>query len=295
MFALSPGDTVALIAPSGAQSSAQAELPAQAAALLASWDLQVRDLSASARHLYLAGDDEARGAALCEALTDPQIRGIFCTRGGYGAPRLLPLIRRGMVPSPRLLCGFSDITVLLQACEARLPAVLPVHGPNLATPGLLGADADATANRERLRQLVFGTAAVIDMPLEVIRAGEADAPLTGGCLSLIAHLLGTPLEPDFRGKVLFLEDVGEKPYVIDRLLTQLRLAGKFNRLAGLVFGDMQGCSDGVNPLAQVIADCLGPVPFPVLFGLPAGHGPRNLAFALGQRARISAAGRLQIA
>ena len=294
MFALSPGDTVALIAPSGAQTTEQRELPSAAVAVLSAWGLQVRDLSAGARHFYLAATDAQRAAALTEALTDPLIKGVFCTRGGYGAPRLLPLIRRGLVPSPRLLCGFSDITALLQASESRLPAVLPIHGPNLATAGFLGDDAAAMENRERLRRVVFGEAEPLEVRLQVLNAGSARAPVTGGCLTLIAHLLGTPLEPDLRGKVLFLEDVAEKPYVIDRLLTQLRLAGKFKHLAGLVFGDMQDCSDGCHALPEVIMDTLGQVSFPVLYGMPAGHGPRNLAFRLGDEALLAPDGLLRI-
>lgn len=294
MFALSPGDTVALIAPSGAQTEVQSAMPEAAVDVLTSWGLQVRNLSAGKRHFYLAADDQQRGRALQEALTDPEISAIFCTRGGYGAPRLLPLIEPDMVPTLRLLVGFSDITVLLQASERLLPNVVPVHGPNLATAGFLGADPAGCENRERLRQLVFGEAEPLAFELKVLHRGEAQAPLTGGCLTLIAHLLGTPLEPDFTGKVLFLEDVSEKPYVIDRLLTQLRLAGKFRQLAGLVFGDMQDCSDGCNDLCAVIQEALGEVDFPVLFGMPAGHGPRNLAFRLGAQARISGDGRLTL-
>lgn len=237
---------------------------------------------------YLAGSDEERLAGLVRALTDPQVGAVWAARGGYGAMRLLPLLpweRLARVP-PRWVVGFSDVTALLLPLVHRAPGWGLVHGPNVCGLGRL-ADPDGAALWSLLEQgrLPELTGLVPLVP------GEAEGVLIGGNLCLISHLAGTPfLPPPTAGRLLLLEDVGERPYRLDRMLTQLGLAGWLEGVAGVLLGELRGCDDedaqGLEVVAEQLRRWLPGVP--VLAGLPVGHGPRNHPLRLGCRYLLDA-------
>jgi len=301
---LQEGDEVAIVAPAAGMRSADESRVDNAADLLRSWGLRPRLSIEDRNYFYLAGTDEQRARHLAEAVSAPEIKAVFCTRGGYGSPRLLPRMTWAS-PSPKLLVGFSDITALhLAVITAQQQAtaggdtgahnIWPVHGPNVATAQFLDRSDDAQANRDDLRRLLFEPEPTAHR-LRFLRAGVASGPLIGGCLSLVSSLVGTPFLPDLGGSILFLEDVGERPYSIDRMLFQLRNAGALDHVAGFVFGAMHDCTDGLNSLEDVIGDVLDPYDVPIAFGLPSGHGSRNSAIPLGPQAKLdSTTGSLQI-
>jgi muramoyltetrapeptide carboxypeptidase len=231
---------------------------------------------------YLAGTDEQRLANLCEALADREARAIFMGRGGYGLLRIASQIRPELLrENAKPIVGFSDGTVLL-ACASRA-GVASVHGPVVTQLGRL-PEADRAALFALLespdpRLLLEG--------MEPLRPGTASGPLVGGNLEVFSRLLGTSLLPELDGAILFLEDVGERPYRLDRLLTHLALAGVFDRVAGVVVGDLIGCEEPsdsriASPSAlEVMRERLGRLRVPVALGARFGHGERNLALPYG--------------
>jgi muramoyltetrapeptide carboxypeptidase len=189
--------------------------------------------------------------------------------------------------SCRYFCGFSDITSLLFGLQQQVEGVQAVHAPNLATAQFCDDSPQAHANRLRLHALLFGaTTPVYEQQIQVIAPGVATGPIVGGCLSVFVGLLGTPFQPNLQGKILFLEDVAEKPYRIDRMLMQLQLSGVLQGIKGLVFGEMLQCDDDTHQLGDIIADVLAESDFPVVMGVHAGHAPVNMAFMFNQQARI---------
>jgi muramoyltetrapeptide carboxypeptidase len=237
-----------------------------------------------ARRAYLAGEDGVRRSDLQRMLDDPDVRAVFCARGGYGSQRVVPdLDLAPLGRAPKAVVGYSDATALLTAIVAS--GVAAVHGPMVATDFARGLSA---RSEEHLRRLLSDPGYLWEAEItDVVRPGRAVGRLIGGCLSVVAALLGTPWAPDTDGAILFLEDIGERPYRLDRLLTQLRQAGVFERISGLVFGTLMRCPvvDDVSPL-DVVRSCCADLPFPVAFGLPAGHqgdgpGIENLALPFG--------------
>jgi len=240
-----------------------------------------------ARRGYLAGDDARRLAEWREAAADPDARAIFCARGGYGAMRVLadvdpaPLVR-----SPRWLVGFSDVTALHAVMNRA--GLVTVHGPLVTTLGTATPEA-----KEHLRALLFGGAGGSAGPVAVegtgtIRAGTATGPLVGGSLAILAHLAGTPWQLRATGGVLFIEDVGEKPYRLDRYWTQLRLAGALDGVAAVCVGTLTDCdADGVAG-ADVMRELVGALRVPAIDGLPCGHAAHNLALPLGATVTVEA-------
>ena len=225
---LVPGDVIAVVAPSGPAPRERLEL---GLAFLRDRGFEVRwDAGGFDSWRYLAGDDGRRGAELAAAMRAPEVRCIWVARGGYGAMRLLPDLPWGEVPSPRWLVGFSDVTALHEAWSTRGPGGGAVHGPNVVTLGRVGG-----TDRDQTFGLLMGTlppAALGAQGLRSITPGVAEGPLRGGNLSLVTRTLGTPWAADLRGAVLFLEDVGERPYRLDRMLTHLELAGVADVVGG---------------------------------------------------------------
>lgn len=264
--------------------SADRDLVAAAIQLLESWGLVAEIRLGDAGQMYLAGTDDDRLAALEEALTAPEVRAIFCSRGGYGSQRLLRRLDFSAIASERMLVGFSDITGLHLAAQSHADdsqsLLHLVHGPNVATTQLLADNDDARRNRRGLEKMLFDSSPVTAM-VEYLADGRATGRLVGGCLSLIAAQVGTPFMPSLDGSVFFAEDVGESPYKIDRMLHQLLNAGALDQVAGFVFGEMHNCTDPHNDITDVIVDVLAPLGVPIAFGLAAGHGPRNTAIPLG--------------
>ncbi|MBI3304387.1 MAG: LD-carboxypeptidase [Deltaproteobacteria bacterium] len=239
------------------------------------------------RYRFLAGTDHDRARELIAMFHDPAVRAVFCSRAGYGSGRLLPLLDFPTLGQmPKIFLGYSDVTLLLNAFVQQA-SLICFHGPVVAgefangfSPRSLAHLLDLLMTGTREARLAFPT---------VIREGVAEGPLLGGCLSLLVTTLGTPFALDTTGAILFIEDVGEKPYRIDRMLTQLKQAGKLDRLAGVIFAEMSGCRGDTNDpalLLSVIADVFSDYSCPVGFGLPAGHGGENLALPLGIRVRL---------
>lgn len=287
LFRLTDGDEVAIVAPAGRMRSADEHLVAEAARLLASWGLRPRVAVEDQGYLYLAGRDGRRLEEVSAALADDQVRAVFCTRGGYGSQRLLRSLNWTAVDTNTLLVGFSDITALHLAAQASgHEQVHLVHGPNVATNQLLASTSDAEANRQELRNCLFEPTA-LELDAHYLVEGSAQGDIVGGCLSIITSQIGTPYLPTFDGKVLFLEDVGEVPYKVDRMLTHLRHAGSLDNVAGIVFGEMHNCTDPHNRLEDVIVDALEGLDVPVAFGVHCGHGSRNTSIRLGSRTHLN--------
>ena len=290
---LSRGDIVRVIAPS---SPFDPELLAQGIVVLRDrLGLEPRhrqDLFT--RRRYLAGDDARRLDEWREAVGDAQARAIFCARGGYGLMRILADIDPApLVSSPKLLVGFSDVTALHAALNRA--GLATVHGPVLTQLGRAPPEAV-----EHLASLLARAPAPRPSgPLApgaglageaVLRAGRAEGPLLGGSLTLLAHLCGTPFLPSLEGAILALEDVDERPYRLDRCLTQLRLAGALRGLAGVALGQFTDCDgEGIRGL-DVVREWAAELGVPAVDGFPFGHVDSNLAFPLGARALLVAPG-----
>ena len=256
--------------------------------------------AAGSHHGYLSGRDEDRLGDLQAALSSPAVDAVWCLRGGYGTMRLLRRIDwRPMLERPRPLIGFSDNTALHLALVRR--GLVSFHGPHAA------ADPFPPFTGERLRELLVRPepAGVLPLPEEsgerpaAIRGGAAEGPLVGGNLALLAATLGTPDALRAEGAILFFEEVGEPAYRIDRLLTQLELAGVLDAVAGVVIGGMTEVPiptrDDIPPVREVLAGRLHDRGVPVLTGCPVGHIDEMWTLPLGIRARLDAdAGTLEL-
>jgi muramoyltetrapeptide carboxypeptidase len=243
-----------------------------------------------------AGTVEARAAALNRLWLRDDLGAIVCSRGGYGSNYLLPhLDFEVFKTAPKGFIGYSDNTSLLLALDRH--GLVSFHGPMVASDFANGhADAVSFCAALSGEPLDFsfapgsGVTSLVD--------GEARGPLIGGCLSVVVTSLGTPWEIQTEGKILFLEDVNEKPFRIDRMLMHLLLAGKFEGVRGVIFGAMRGCTSEEEALPQLILRILGGLGVPIAFGVPSGHvSSGNLTLPLGVPAQLhsSAAGvRLQV-
>ncbi|WP_422755208.1 S66 peptidase family protein [Micromonospora sp. WMMD708] len=286
---LREGDTVLLVSPSG---PTRPERVARGIELLTGWGLRPQVApNAYARRGYLAGDDALRAADLNAAFADPRVRGVICTRGGYGAQRVVDLIDMAAVRrDPKVVAGFSDITAL-QFALWRGARLAGVHGPGAAwvderTP-LLSAESLHTALMTTAPVTVEAVPGEETYPVRV--PGRAVGRLLGGNLCLITATLGTPDMPDLTGAVLLVEEVQEPPYKVDRMLTHLRRAGVLDGLAGVAVGQFTDCADGWDTtVVDVLTDRLGDLGVPVLGGLPIGHGPGQLSVPVGTGATLDA-------
>lgn len=296
MRPLQPGDQVRLVAASSALlAEGVADRLRAGCSVLQSWGLEVPELQELeqrwlSRHWgYLAGRDSERLADL-EQPNAPLLAGV---RGGWGAARLLEHLQSQNRQLPeRWLLGFSDVTSLLWAqCAQGLGGA--IHGPLLTTLG-----AEPAWSQERLRQLLFGEA-LAALEGESWCGGVATGPLLAGNLTVATHLLGTRLLPSLTGAILVLEDVGEAPYRIERMLTHWRLCGALQQLGGIGLGSFSGCDDEGDPeaaadraagrrfsLEQVLRERTADLGIPVVAGLPVGHEPGNAALPLGRQARL---------
>ena len=255
----------------------------------------VFDATVFARRGYTAGDPDLRAQALRRAWSDPSIRAIMAVRGGYGSVQLLSLLDAAEVArSPKIFVGYSDNTSLIVWLVQRA-GLVAFHGPMLEgriAAGETGYDRD-TFTRVLMTPAAAGL--ITHSTVEVIRRGEAEGVLTGGTLTQLAASLGTPFAFDPpAGHVLFIDEVGERPYRIDRLLTQLRLAGILSRASGIVFGELPRCDepgDGGPSIRRTVEDLIGDFRGPVLFGLPSGHtSGASLTLPFGVKARIVTVG-----
>ncbi len=241
---------------------------------------------------YLAGKDEERIADLNAAFADPEVDAVFCAGGGYGTPRILDkLDYEAIRKHPKVFAGYSDITGLHMAIRAKV-GMVTFHAPmvcrrkpnQFARKAMLAAMTRpepmglmASSRRHERRALSPGT---------------AEGPLVGGNLSLLVSVLGTPYDFDATGCILFIEDVGEKPYRLDRMFTQLRLAGKFEQAAGIALGHFTGCDPEEGrpsqTVGEILQDYFGRMAKPVISGLPFGHEADNWTLPIGARAALNA-------
>jgi muramoyltetrapeptide carboxypeptidase len=286
--ALRRGDTVGIIAP--ASNIKRADLEAGCEALRRAGYNPFYFDSIFEQDLYFAGPVDRRLRELDDMLSRDDIRAIVCARGGYGANYLLPKIDLHQFRAhPKLFVGYSDLTALLTYLTDSI-GLVTFHGP-MAVKDWAHDDG---VDLESWQAAVSG-AVSWDVPLNVEVAGlidgEAEGMLYGGCLSILVASLGTPYEIKTDGKILFLEDIAAKPYQIDRMLMQLRLAGKLQSVRGMIFGEMLDCRQNASQdytLQQVITRIIGDLRIPVAFGVRSGHvSSRNLTLPFGVRARLS--------
>ncbi|MDP8980373.1 MAG: LD-carboxypeptidase [Acidobacteriota bacterium] len=299
--ALKAGDTVGLITPSTFVSDpdtlALAQRTVDYLQLKAKWGKNVRR-----RAGYLGGSIEERLEDLHAMFRDPEVAAVFAIRGGYGSAQLLDRIDYNLIRThPKIFVGFSDITALHLAIHQKT-GLVTFHGPVV-----LSRFTDFTL--QHFRAALFDTRPIGTLTnpadsnalrpahtLRTVRAGKARGRLIGGNLTLISTTLGTPWEIDTRGRILFVEDVGEEPYRIDRMLTQLRLAGKLQAAAGIVFGECSDCGPrdyqpsftNTFTLGEIIDQILGPLNIPVLSGLTIGHTGDQLTLPEGVLATLDA-------
>ena len=287
--ALRPGDRIAVVAP--ASSFARVAFDDGVAELRRLGFEPVYDESVFARTRYTAGSPAVRAAAFMRAWLDPSVAALIAVRGGYGSVQLLPLLDGSEIRrEPKAFIGYSDNTSILAWLNGRC-GMVSFHGPMLEgrlAKGEAGYDRD-TFERVLLRPVAAG---VIDHPdLVVLRNGEASGPLVGGTLTQLVASLGTPYAFDPpAGHILFIDEISERPYRIDRMLTQLRLSGLMARASAIVFGELPRCdepADGGPLIKAVLSDLLEGFPGPVLFGLPSGHTTGAcLTLPFGVRARV---------
>ena len=299
--ALRPGATVGLITPSTYVSDP--DRLALAERTLKFFDLKPKfGRNVRKRNGYLGGSIEERLEDLHAMFADGSVDAVFAIRGGYGSGQLLDRIDYDLLrKNPKIFLGFSDITAMHLAIQKRA-GLVTFHGPVA-----LSEFSDYT--QKHFRRALFDTAplgALTNPPdsnplrpshtLRTIRGGKARGALVGGNLTLISTTMGTPFEIDTRGRILLLEDIDEQPYSIDRMLTQLRLAGKLDSAAGLVFGECYLCRprdykpafDSTLSFGEVLDEILGKLRIPVLSGLTFGHTDDQLTLPLGVMATLDA-------
>ncbi|MEN0111844.1 MAG: LD-carboxypeptidase [Planctomycetota bacterium] len=291
--AVLPGDGVSIVAP--ASSPEPATLEAAIAGLTAAGfcPKTYRDLCSPVG--YLSGADDDRAAELNEAFTDPDTTVVLAARGGYGVGRILDRIDFGLLSArPKVVCGYSDITALHAAVQRRC-GLVSLHGPNLVD-GWGDVSVDTLAERQAIHALLThatqpGRELIADRSVapQALVGGAAEGRLVGGNLAVLVSLVGTPWEPDFDGAILAIEDVGESAYRVDRLLNQLRTAGRLERVAGVVTGYFTGGDSAEAPsIEEVLAEYLTPLGVPVLAKGPFGHEHPNLPLPMGAAVRLDA-------
>jgi len=297
---LQVGDTIGLIAPASAPPDPKAV--DRAAEALERFGFKPKlAKNVRARLGFLAGTDRERAADVMQMFSDKKVNGIICLRGGYGCSRILDRLDYEVIQrNPKILSGYSDITSLHNVLSAKAK-LISIHAPMLN-----GALADPKVP-EFTKKSFFRTVTeakpagsiCADYPgktVSILRRGEAEGVLVGGNLSLICASLGTPYAPSFKGKILFFEDISEKPYRLDRMITQLLNAGVFDQVAGVAIGVNAECDDtSANPSgeyrqsgADVVKERLASVRVPIVTGLPFGHVDLNATIPIGVRARLDA-------
>ncbi|SKA12447.1 S66 peptidase family protein [Novilysobacter spongiicola] len=295
---LNPGDTVGLVSPSSATDERLNLQLAREVMEALGFKVKTGEHYA-ARHGHLAGTDAQRAGDLNTMFADPSVRGIVCVRGGSGAARLLPLLDYDTIrANPKALLGYSDITALHNAILAQA-GLVTFHGP-------IGAASWNRFNVDQFRRLFFDRELmhyknVSDPGDELvprrnrtltITGGKARGELVGGNLSVLVGLAGSPYLPDFEGRILFLEDVEEAPYRVDRMLTTLKLMGALDRIAGFIFGECTDCDPGAGygslTLDQIFDDHIKPLGIPAYRGAMIGHSRQQFIVPVGGRVEMDA-------
>ena len=233
---------------------------------------------------YLAGTDENRADMVNRLFADPNVKAIFSAKGGFGAMRILSLLDFNSIrENPKIFVGFSDITAILSVLNNTC-GIVTFHGPLVTTL--------AEATDETKESLFRTLASDINIKIEpkkgvTINSGLASGSVEGGNLTTLCHLIGTPYAPNFKGKILLLEDKGEALYRIDRMLSQMKLSGCFEGLSGLVIGFFEDCG-GHDEIYRLIEEMFKDFNIPVLAGFEVGHGRTNITIPMGIRAELDA-------
>ena len=294
--ALSPGDTIGLITPSSSITDEKLEKAISNMKLLG---LKVK----LGKHIksingYLAGTDEQRLEDLHNMFADNEVDGIWCIRGGYGVGRILPKINYKLIKkNPKVLIGYSDITALLLAIYQKT-GLIGFHGPlassdftDYSVKHLKGVlmnpqmsyTIDYAEDNNAFTELTYRT--------KVIRAGQAKGELTGGNLTLLAAAIGTDFQPKFKNKLVFIEDIGERPYRLDRMFTQILQSSDLHKAAGIILGVFADCEakEGSRSLSlmEMFEDRLGHLDIPVIYGLSLGHIKNHMTLPVGVEAEMN--------
>ncbi|HEX8152845.1 MAG TPA: LD-carboxypeptidase [Thermoanaerobaculia bacterium] len=294
---LKEGDTVALVSPASAAFEADSIAFAKEQLEAIGFKVAIGQ-HAYDRHGYFAGTDRHRADDINRAFADDAIDGIVCYTGGWGSPRILPLLDYDLIAhKPKAFVGFSDITSLLNAIHQRT-GLVTFHGP-------VGGSTFETFSLENFRKVLMASepAGLLPNPekppsmlvdrrnrIITLAPGKASGRLAGGNLTMIASTMGTPFELETDGAMLFLEDIGEELYRIDRMLTQLALGGKFDRIAGFVFGRCTDCAvkGPTFSLEEILRDRFGSLKVPAISGLSFGHIEQKLTLPIGVMATLDA-------
>jgi muramoyltetrapeptide carboxypeptidase len=277
---LKPGDPVAVAAPAG---PFERDVFARGLAVLQKRYQTLFDDGIFEKDRYLAGNDARRLTEVKRGWEDDRLKAVFIARGGYGAMRLLDRLRFDAAKTKPLI-GFSDVTAL--HCALQTAGVRSLHGAVVTQLGRQKPDA-----QQRLFDLLESPNPPDPLHAkEMLVPGTVEGPLLGGNLSVLTRLIGTPYLPSLKGAVLLLEDVGERPYRLDRMWTHLKLAGVFSEVAGIALGTFQGCEekDADYTSTQVLADLARDTGLPCAHGFPVGHDDDNQPVPLGAKVRLDA-------
>ncbi len=296
--ALKKGDTIGLISASGATPPGKLH-PAIDSVEKLGFKVVVGG-TCRARHGYLAGTDELRAAEVNQMFRDPNIDGIFCIRGGYGATKILPFLDYDMIQAnPKVFAGYSDVTALHIAFNQKCDFVT-YHAPMPSTEFIQSDMDDYTWDSFINSVMATGSRGLslenpVGQPMTTLVTGQATGQLIGGNLTLVTASLGTPYEIDTKGKILFLEDIDENEQRIDRMLTQLKLAGKLDAAAGILLGAWTDC-DPENPeqpenslsLQTIFHEILVPLKKPIVMDITCGHCLPTMTLPLGRTIAVNA-------
>lgn len=290
--ALKEGDTIGVVTPASPVNKEKADKASEAIKKLGF--KAVLGESCYGKYSYLSGSDELRAGDINLMFKDKNIDGIFCMRGGYGSLRILDMLDYSTIrENPKVFVGYSDITAIHGAL-GRKCGLITFHGPMVSSSMVDGF--------EKHSKDMFMRAITDSQPLgpvgrpfmeniKCLVPGKAEGSITGGNLTLISRTLGTPYEIDTKGKILFLEDVGEDTYRIDGMLSHLKLAGKLNECRGIILGNFKNCNpknEGDLSLMEIIEDIIKPLNKPVVYNLMAGHCTPNATIPLGIHVKLDA-------
>lgn len=281
---LQPGDEVAILSPA---SFPPTENWKQGVEVLESWGLRVRTApNYLSRHFGLGGTDQERLADLQQMLDDPSIKAIFPIRGGYGVSRLLDSLDFTQFKAhPKWIVGFSDITALL--CELDSIGYASIHGP---MPHNFCQKGGESALQNLHTALFEGRLSMSALAHPLNRFGEASGEMIGGNLSLLSHLVGTSTFASTNGKILFIEEIGERLYHVDRMLLQLKRAGLLKNLAGLILGGFTDCNEASLTIGktayELVAEHTAEYAYPIAFDFPAGHVNNNQPLIFGVKTKL---------
>jgi muramoyltetrapeptide carboxypeptidase len=283
---LHKGDKVAILAPARSITFDEVHPTIK---LFQKWGLEViLGNSIFSKDDQFAGDDIHRGKDMQQMLDDPSIRAIICARGGYGTVRIIDRIDFSVFHSdPKWIAGYSDITVL----HSHIQRHFGIETLHSVMPFNIRDGNKKNLSVETLRLALFGEQLLYTFPQGPMdRPGAGEGILTGGNLSILYSLMGSPSQTDTKGKILFLEDVDEYLYHIDRMMMNLKRAGLLKNLRGLIVGSMHEMKDNTIPFGktamQIISEAVKDYGYPVCYNFPSGHGPENLALILGRKVKL---------